>query len=105
MARKNNTDLRYRIAELLVEYPSLREKKAYIQAVIWLEQCEDLNINTIEDFLLAYSNNELANAESVRRTACKLMEEYPELRPSIATQEENDRLAELIRRNRGGLLP
>lgn len=95
--------LKEKVATLLADYPELREKKSYLQTVVWQDQCMDLGIESIDDFLIAYQENKLSNAESIRRVACKLMEEYPELKPTEKTQENNEKLNQKIRKQKGDL--
>ena len=95
--------LKLKVAELLADYPILREKKSFVQTAIWQDQCISLGITTIDGFLSAYREGTLSNAESIRRVACKLMEEYPELKPTEETQEENEELNQRIRANKGDL--
>lgn len=95
--------LKLKVAELLMDYPSLREKKSYLQSAVWKMECESYGITNIEDFLIAYEEGILSNAESVRRVACKLMEEYPELKPTEETQKKNEELNQHIRNNKGDL--
>jgi hypothetical protein len=95
--------LKLKVAELLADYPILREKKSFLQTAIWQDQCFSLGITTIEQFLTAYGEGKLSNAESIRRVACKLMEEYPELKPTEKTQEENEELNQRIKTNKGEL--
>jgi hypothetical protein len=95
--------LKLKVAELLIENPELREKKAYIQSAVWGMECKSYGISSLEDFLTAYEEGILSNAESVRRVACKLMEEYPEMRATEATQKKNEEMNQHIRNNKGEL--
>lgn len=96
-------ELKIRIAELLIDYPILRESKSHLQSVIWYEESIEMGITSVLDFLEAFSEGKLSNAESIRRGACKLQEDYPELAASKKTQEKNIKLAEIIRKNKGEL--
>lgn len=95
--------LKEKIAILLIEYPSLREKKSHLQSAVWQTECKSYGITSLEDFFIAYEEGLLANAESIRRGACKIMEEYPELKPSEETQKKNEELNQHIRNNKGEL--
>jgi len=46
--------LKLKVAELLADYPILREKKSFLQTAIWQDQCFSLGITTIDQFLTAY---------------------------------------------------
>ena len=95
--------LKEKVAILLADNPELREKKAYLQTIVWHDQSIELGLESIEDFLVAYQMGDLHNAESIRRVACKLMEEYPELQPTKKTKEKNEKLNEQIRKKKGEL--
>ena len=87
----------------LTSVPLLRQNKRYLQSSIWLEQCRELNITTIEEFVVAYSQKRLANAETIRRSCMVLMKEYPELKPTDDVIEQNLQMEALMRVNRGDL--
>lgn len=95
--------IKEKVARYLYDLPILREKKVYVQCAIWKEQSDKLGIVTIDDFLQAYQEGKIANAESIRRVACKLMEEFPELKPKKETQEKNEELNQIIKQNKGEL--
>lgn len=91
------------VFEKLTCVPLLRQNKRYLQSSIWLEQCREMNINTIEDFVIAYSQKRLANAETIRRSCMILMNEYPELKPTDDVLEQNQQMEAMMRAHRGDL--
>lgn len=97
------TKIKYKVEELLNEYPILRESRRYIQARLWQEQALEQGLENVEDFLRAYANGDIANAESIRRSAAKIQGEKPELKPSKITEDKNELLNQIIRSKKGDL--
>jgi hypothetical protein len=91
------------VLQKLRAIPLLRQNKRYLQAHIWLEQCRAENITTIEEFVIAYSQKKLANAETIRRSCMILMNQHPELKPSKEITEQNQQMEALMRAHRGDL--
>jgi len=85
----------------MTEHPALREKKSKLIAYMWLQEADQLNISTMRGVLEAIALGKLSSSETIRRTTCKIWEEYPHLRPTEETQEENRNLEERLRRGRG----
>lgn len=96
-------EIKNKVEALLTEYPIYRESRRYIQARIWQEQAYEMELNSVEDFLKAYANGDLANAESIRRSAAKIQESNPSLRATKKTLENNEKLEQIIRTNKGEL--
>lgn len=92
-----------KVFEKLSSVPLLRQNKRYLQSSIWLEQCREMNIKTIEEFVIAYSQKRLANAETIRRSCMVIMNEYPELKPTDDVVEQNQQMEALMRAHRGDL--
>jgi hypothetical protein len=97
------TQIKDKVKQLLTEYPILRESRRYIQARLWQEQALEQGLESVDDFLRAYANGDIANAESIRRSAAKLQAEKPELKPSKITQDRNDLLNQIIRKKKGDI--
>jgi len=91
------------VYDKLRSVPLLRQNKRYLQSSIWLEQCRELNITTIEEFVIAYSQKKLANAETIRRSCMILMNQHPDLKPSKEIVEQNQQMEAMMRAHRGDL--
>lgn len=91
------------VLEKITRFPILRQDKRYLQAHIWLEQCRELEINSVEDFVVAYAQNRLINAETIRRSCMIQMNLHPELKPSQDVQNKNAQMEALMRERRGDL--
>ena len=91
------------VLQKLSSIPLLRQNKRYLQGHIWLEQCRELNITTVEEFVIAYAQKRLANAETIRRSCMIQMINYPELKPSKEIVEQNQQMEALMRQRRGDL--
>jgi len=89
-----------RVKALLEKHPHLRDSDNKLIATIWQQDLlnkyfnpNEINANT---FLRLYSNNELTNAETIRRVRQKLQEENPELRGTV--NEARQKEGEAVRR-------
>ena len=63
-------------------YPSLRDNDNRLCANIWATEIGEIEgiSNKIEDFLIAYAENKLTSAPSIKRARAKLQEEEPKYR-------------------------
>ncbi len=85
-----------RVKALLVKHPHLRNSDNKLIATIW--KYDLLNMGHKPDFLAArqflslYAQEQLTNAETIRRVRQKLQEENPELRGTVneARQKEGE---------------
>ena len=72
------------IKKILLEKPHLRDNDNKLIAAYWYRELIHKNIDTKSitalDFLHKYADNELTNAETIRRMRAKLQEENPALR-------------------------
>jgi hypothetical protein len=54
--------------------------------VLWVELsqalCEELGIETLEDFFAAIVSGDIPNSHSVAGSVCRVRKKYPELKPS-----------------------
>ena len=87
-----------RVKALLVKHPHLRDSDNKLIATIWkldliLIKHKMLDITAME-FLKLYADNQLTNAESIRRVRQKIQEENPELRGTVneARQKEGEQV-------------
>jgi hypothetical protein len=75
------------IIRLLEKYPSLKDDDSRLIANYWNEELihkgVDIKKLTATDFIKMFSNRELTNPETIRRTRAKLQEENPDLRGKI----------------------
>jgi len=88
---------------LLENHPVLREDANYLISHIWRHQARELGITASEDIFTAMCNKSIWNAESIRRSRRKVIEENPNLRPTADVEERNRILEAIMRRNRGEL--
>ena len=72
------------IRKILLEKPHLRDNDNKLIASYWYRELSSKNIDandiTALDFLHKYADNELTNAETIRRMRAKLQEDEPSLR-------------------------
>jgi hypothetical protein len=91
-----------RVKALLVKHPHLRDSDNKLIATIWkldliLIKHRMLDISAME-FLKLYADNQLTNAETIRRVRQKLQEENPDLRGTVneARQKEGEEVRKEI---------
>jgi len=88
-----------RVKALLVKHPHLRDDDYRLFATIWkfdlLRMREDPLEITGERLLFLYSDQQLTNAETIRRVRQKIQEENPELRGTV--DDKRKQQAEEIR--------
>jgi len=84
-----NLKIKPRVQLLLEQYPHLRDCDEKLLSNIWYYEAEKLGIDSLFAFLRAYSNGELTNSESVRRSRQKIQEEIPSLRGSNYKHRQN----------------
>ena len=92
------------IRKILLEKPHLRDNDNKLIASFWYRELNSKNIDSEEitalNFLHKYADNELTNAESIRRMRAKLQEEEPGLRGE-AYKIRKGKLQEEWRKNLG----
>ena len=92
------------IRKILLEKPHLRDNDNKLIASFWYRELNSKNIDAEEitalNFLHKYADNELTNAESIRRMRAKLQEEEPALRGE-AYKIRKGKLQEEWRKNLG----
>ena len=66
----------------LDKYPSLKDDDNRLCSNIWLEELNDLNVMTKDNFIFLklYAENKLTSAPSIKRARAKLQEEEPKYR-------------------------
>jgi len=66
----------------LDKYPSLKDDDNRLCSNIWLEELNDLNVITKDNFIFLklYAENKLTSAPSIKRARAKLQEEEPKYR-------------------------
>lgn len=69
-----------KIYKLLVNNGHLRDSDLKLIACIWYSEVPNINDLTAYEFLQKFSNGELSNPESIRRSRQKLQETIPALR-------------------------
>jgi hypothetical protein len=76
-----------RVKSLLEKYPHLRDSDNKLIATIWKYDLLNMNTHSEEitggQFLFLYAQNQLSNAETIRRVRQKIQEENHELRGSV----------------------
>ena len=91
-----------RVKDLLVKHPHLRNDDYKLFATIWkfdlLKMREDPHEITGERLLFLYSDQQLTNAETIRRVRQKIQEENPDLRGTVneARQEQGEQVRKQI---------
>ena len=93
--------IKERVKALMETNPELRERKSRLIAYMWKQEAKQLNITEMDDVLNAIALGKLSSSETIRRSTCKVWEEYPHLRPSDEVQEQNRDLENRLRRGRG----
>jgi len=88
---------------LLENHPLLREDANYLISHIWRHQAAELGITASEDIFTAMCNKTIWNAESIRRSRRKVIQENPHLAPTADIEERNRMIEAIMRRNRGEL--
>jgi hypothetical protein len=78
MGRLNKNKVR----EMLEKFPPLRDNDTRLLINIWARELMELGYDPkrLADFFALLLNNDLSNAETIRRSRQKLQEDYPELR-------------------------
>jgi hypothetical protein len=69
-----------KVYKLLVNNGHLRDSDLKLIACIWYSEVPNINDLTAYEFLQKFSNGELSNPESIRRSRQKLQEQIPALR-------------------------
>lgn len=69
-----------KVYKLLLNNGHLRNSDLKLIACIWYSEVPNINDLTAYQFLQKFSNGELSNPESIRRSRQKLQEEIPALR-------------------------
>lgn len=92
-----------KIYDVLSENPELREDVNFLITHIWKEQSAELNLRTKEDIFDAMCNKRVWNAATITRTRRLVVNDFPELLPSLEKQERDRQLEILIRLNGGTL--
>ena len=66
----------------LDKYPSLKDDDNRLCSNIWLEELNDLNVMTKDNFIFLklYAENKLTSAPSIKRARAKLQEDEPKYR-------------------------
>ena len=66
----------------LDKYPSLKDDDNRLCSNIWLEELNDLNVMTKDNFIFLklYAEGKLTSAPSIKRARAKLQEEEPKYR-------------------------
>ena len=72
--------LKDKIYKLLVNNGHLRNSDLKLIACIWYSEVPNINDLTAYEFLQKFSNGQLTNPESIRRSRQKVQEEIPALR-------------------------
>lgn len=104
MAKKNYGLKVADIVELYLREESLlRDDYMSLMAAMWQDQCEELNIKTLDHFFMAMSTGNILNASTVIRASRQLQKENPELRPTPEIQELNRLRQEQIRQRLGNI--
>ena len=82
--KKTKMKTKETIKKILLQKPHLRDNDNKLIAAYWFRELRNKGIEsetiTALDFLHKYADNELTNAESIRRMRAKLQEENPNLR-------------------------
>jgi hypothetical protein len=91
------------VRQIMMHSASSRESKNIVISIIWKRECEALGIQTLEDILDALAQKKLTNPETIRRSICKIWEEYPELKPTLDTRIKNQELRNRLQAGRGEL--
>ena len=71
---------REKVYKLLLNNGHLRNSDLKLIACIWYSEVPNINDLTAYEFLQKFSNGELSNPESIRRSRQKVQEEIPALR-------------------------
>lgn len=69
-----------KVYKLLLNNGHLRNSDLKLIACIWYSEVPNINDLTAYEFLQKFSNGELTNPESIRRSRQKVQEEIPALR-------------------------
>ena len=84
------------IRKILLEKPHLRDNDNKLIASFWYRELNSKNIDAEEitalNFLHKYADNELTNAESIRRCRAKFQETNPELRGKIYAERHKEKI-------------
>lgn len=90
-----------RVKALLKLHPHLRDSDNKLIATIWHYEILNKGLNTKDltanGFLSLYSNQQLTNAETIRRVRQKIQEENPDLRGTV--NEARQKEGEEVRKN------
>ena len=93
--------VKYRVKALLVIYPGLRNSDNRLIATMWKYDLLNEGLHpenlTANAFLILYSQQQLTNAETIRRVRQKLQEENPDLRGTV--NEARQKEGEEVRKN------
>lgn len=91
-----------RVNSLLIKYPHLRDSDNKLIATMWkfdiMNRGLRTGIVTAHEFLELYAQEQLTNAETIRRVRQKIQEENPELRGINYNfrQEQNEQVKKEI---------
>lgn len=84
-----------RVKDLMERIPRLRDNDFRLQAVIWrkdlIHKGWDLNKMTAFELLQLYSQGNLTNAESIRRSRADIEKDFPELRGETYEERQGKR--------------